>query len=119
MTWKRKNPGALAGAAEAKDSFHTANIDGGCRYGKPVHISVAVCDLLDKIERSWLLNEPLRMDGLDLLQLHDDYLSLWLSDVPSIIVGDVLLGQAIRNRLKAEACPNPPRIFVSEARHGT
>jgi hypothetical protein len=109
MARKRKSPGALAGAAEAETEtakFHSEYSESP-RYCKPVPLGVVVVDLLDKIERAWLCNEPLHLDGIDLLQLHDNHLPLWLGDVRRIIADSDLAGRWIRDRMKGEGVRIP------------
>lgn len=77
------------------------------RYCQVVPLRVVVVDLLDKIERAWLLDQPLHLDGIDLLQLHDDHLPLWLGDVRRIIVDSDLAGRWIRDRMKGEGVRVP------------
>ena len=114
MTCKRESPGALAYATEAEtetakfhnEYSHSRQFRQG-RYCETLPLRVVVVDLLDKIERAWLCNEPLHMDGIDLLQLHDDHLSLWLGDVRRIIVDTDIAGRWIRDRMKGEGVRVP------------
>lgn len=77
------------------------------RYCKPVPLHVVVVDLVDKIELSWLLDKPLHLDGVDLLELHDDFLPLWLGDCRRIIVDSDLAGRWIRDRFRKERLRSP------------
>lgn len=85
------------------------------RYCKPVPLRVVVVDLLDKIEGSWLLDKPLHLDGVDLLELHDDFLPLWLSDCRRIMVDSDLAGRWVRDRFRKEGL-RPPDIRVRAGR---
>ena len=114
MAWKRESPGALVCATEAKtetakfrNDYSLARQFQQEQYCEILPISVVVVDLLDKIERAKLCNEPLHLDGIDLLQLHDDHLPLWLGDVRRIIVDSNMAGRWIRDRMKGEGVRIP------------
>lgn len=112
-------PGAVLGIERerAATHFNEPDYSSSTRYCKPVPLCLLVDALLDKIEKAMVCREALHVDGFELLQLHDDYLPLWLSDAPSIVASDILVGKAIRAAFAAAGI-KPPPIYIQEPRHG-
>ena len=81
------------------------------RYCKPLPLCLIADALLEKIERAFICREALHIDGFNLLELTEGFLPFWLSDAPSIVASDILVGRAIRAAFAAEGI-RPPPIFV-------
>jgi hypothetical protein len=127
MPWKSNAPPGREPSGANTESVVAAQLDNRDdrpdsdllqgRYCGTLQYCLIADALLEKIERALICHEALHVDGFDLLQLHDDFLPLWLSDAPSIVASDILVGRTIRAAFAAEGI-RPPPIYVCEPHDG-